>query len=98
MKLTVENILRQILRIGGISCAALACVLDGGLNVTIAADSQSSFVADADVIKPHQIVTNPSVSLIRAVGMNLLGYVGNLFIFLLTGGLFAAKPAVIGIS
>jgi len=52
VKFAVEDILCQILWIGGVSRAAVVCILDGGLNIPAAADPQRLLVADPDAVKP----------------------------------------------
>ena len=86
MEIPVENILRQILRIFGISGTAVVCILDGGLYVTTAADSQGTFVADSNIVVFLQIIPNAAVTLVWTVRMDLFGEIRYAFVFFLSLG------------
>ena len=73
VEVPVKNIFCQILRIRSIPSTSLVRILDGGLYVTAAANPQSTLVADADTVVSFQIITDPTVTLVRAVCVDLFG-------------------------
>ena len=89
MEVPVKNIFCQILRILCIPGTAVVCILDGGLYVTAATDPQSTLVADSDIMIPFQIVSNASVTFVRAVRMDLFGEIRNALVLFLSLGQFS---------
>lgn len=72
VKLAIQKILRNVLWVPGISCTAVAGVLDGGFDVPGPADTQHTLIVDMDAMVVTQVIVEPSVALIRAVLMDLL--------------------------
>ena len=75
--------------------AAIVGVFDSRLDPSSSADPQHPLVADLYFVVFFQIVSNPTVSFIWILSMNLLGKCRNTFILQLAMALFPACPFVI---
>lgn len=76
MKIPVQDILCQVLRIGSVARAAVVAVLNGRTNALGAAEAQNPLVIHTDTVVMFQIVPDTSVSFIRVLCMNLLDFLG----------------------
>ena len=98
MEVPVKYIFCQKLRVRSIPGTALVRILDGGLYITAAADPQSTLVADADIVVSFEIITDPTVTFVRSVRMDLLGKIRNALVFFLSLGQLSCKPVVVSVS
>lgn len=96
IKLAVQTVLRDVLRVPGLSGAAVAGVLDGGLNASCPADTQHAFIVHIDAIVVAQNVVEPSVTFIRAFLMKLFNLIGQTLVFLCSAAQFTRRPLVVG--
>ena len=96
VKLPVQPIPGYVLWIGGLPCAAVVLVLNGGLIIQTAADTKYSFLVHIQVVVVCQIVLDTAISFVRILGMNLLHDLRNLFVFQFSGTLFPTDPTIIG--
>ena len=62
VKLPVQPIPGYVLWIGGLPCAAVVLVLNGGLNIQTAADTKYSFLVHIQVVVVYQIVFDTAVT------------------------------------
>ena len=95
MELAVQPVLRDVLGIGGLPGTAVVLVLNSRLDIQTAADAKYSLFINIQLVIVGQIILDPAVALIRAFSMDLLHKFRNLLIFLFSGALSAADPAVV---
>lgn len=81
IKLPIQNIFGKILRILCFSGAAVAAVLDRGLDVPDTADSQHALVIDTDAVVVLQVIVDTSIALVRASAVDLFDHFSDAFIF-----------------
>ena len=81
IKLPVQKILSNILRILSLSGTAVVAVLYRGADISGSTDTKYSLVVDIDAVVMSQIVIEPSVALIRTFLVDLLNHICEAFIF-----------------
>lgn len=96
MELAVQNVLRDIQRVPGLSGAAMAAVFHRGAYIFGPADTQHSLIIDMDSIVMTQIVIEPPIALIRAFLMDLFDLVSQALILLSSMAQFPSGPSVVG--
>lgn len=95
IELSVEQILGYVLWALCLPCAAVAAVLDGGLNAFGAADTQNAFVIDMYIVVMPQFVVDAPVALVRALRVNLLDLFRKRRVLYSTGTQFAGCPLIV---
>lgn len=95
IKLTPQNICRQILRVGSLSCTAMVAVLNGRFDPFSPANAQYPLVAYRCLVEPLQIIPYPPVSLVWLLIMNLLYQIPNTLILCGSLASVAGLPLVI---
>ena len=95
MKLTVEQVLCYVLRVLRLPCAAVAAVLDGGLDASGTANTQDTLVVDVDAVVVPQLVVDASVTLVRTVHVDLLNFLCKLRVLGGSGAQLAGRPLVV---
>ena len=80
VKLTVQTVLSNVLRVFGLSGASVVAVLNCGFYILCPANSQNPLVVDMDTVIMPQIVVDPAISLVRAFHVDLLHCFCTLFI------------------
>ncbi len=95
LKLAVEKIVCQILRIFCSPCTAVAGILYCGMNVSCPAYTQNPLVIDLDAVIMFQIIPNAAVTLVRTLFVDALNDLGKLFIPGCPVALLAGSPFVV---
>ena len=95
IKLPVQKILSNILRILSLSGTAVVAVLYRGADISGTADTKYSLVVDVDAVVMPQIVIEPSVALIRTFLVDLLNHICKAFIFYSPAALLSIGPFVV---
>lgn len=85
-----------MLRILCLSRAAAIRVLDGGFDVSAAADAQDPLVVDMDAMVVTQIVVDAAIALVRVLRVDILDLFGKPFILSPSAAEFAGRPLVVG--
>lgn len=87
-----------MLGIGGLSGTAIVLVLNGGLDIQTAADTEHPLFIHIQLVVMGQIILDPAVSFVRILCMDPFHNLGKLLVFQLSGTLLSTEPAVIGRS
>ena len=80
-KLSVQDILRDKLRIGSLPGAPVVTILNRGFDPFLPADPKHPFVISLDPMVTLQIIPYPSITLIRTFPVDLLNLISNPFVF-----------------
>ena len=91
VKLTVQTIICNILRILGLPGASTVVVLNCGFHILCPANSQNPLIVDMETVIMTQIVIDPAISLVRAFYVDFLHCFCNLFILC---GSYAQLPGI----
>lgn len=81
IKLTIQKVFRNMLRVFGLPGAAMVIVFHSGPYISGPADTQHPLVIDVDTMVMPQIVIESSVTFIRVFIMDLFNLVSQTFIF-----------------
>ena len=82
VELAVQDVFRNVLRIGCIPRAPVARILYGGSYISASANAQRSLVIDFRAVVFFQIIPDSSVSLIRTFCMDLFHQISDALVFL----------------
>ena len=96
IELAVQNVLRDIQRVLGLSGAAMAAVFHRGAYIFGPADAQHPLIIHMDAIVVTQIVIEPPIALIRAFLMDFFDLVSQALILLSSMAQFPTRPSVVG--
>lgn len=95
MKVPVQQILSYKLRILRPSGAAMAAILDSGLNAFSTANSENTLIVHMNMVVVPKIVIDAAIALVRAFHVDLLNFLCNLLVFPCPGTLFSGCPTMI---
>jgi hypothetical protein len=95
VELTVKQIFCEILRIFRRPRAAAAIVLNCGLNISCAADTQYSLIIDMNVMVVSQIIIDTSVSFVWTFYIDFLHLFSDAFVLSSSAAYFARNPPVV---
>ena len=98
IEFTVKKILGYILRVLCPPGTAVVVVLDGGLDVSGATDSENAFVAHMDVLIVSEIIIDAAVALFWTFQVDPFDLLCNLFILQCPGAPLTGCPTVVGCS
>ena len=98
VKVTVQKVLSNVLRILGLPSTAVVGVLNRGLDSALSAYSEHALVIDRNPMEDLQIISEPPVAFGRVLHVHLLQLVSYLLIFFLSRRQLPAVPFVIGRS
>jgi hypothetical protein len=96
MELSGKQIFSNVLRVPGMPCAAVATVLDGGLDALGPAYPKDSLVVHVDAVVVAQIVVYAAVAFVRTLGMYFLNFLSYILVFPNPAALLPSFPLVIG--
>lgn len=96
IELAVQNVLRNIQRVLGLSGTAMAAVFHCGAYIFGPADTQHSLIVDMDTVVVTQIVVEPPIALIRAFLMYFFNLVSQTLILLSSMAQLPSGPSVVG--
>ena len=91
VKLTIQTVLSNVLRVFGLSGASAVAVLNCGFYILCPANSQNPLIVDMDTVIMPQIVVDPAISLVRAFHVDFLHCFCNFFILC---GPYAQLPGI----
>ena len=95
MKISVQDVLRNILRVLCTSGAAMIAVFDGGFDILLPADPQDPFIVDMNSIVMAKVIVDPAIALFRAFHINLLYFLCDLRVFYGPDTFIAGQPPII---
>ena len=98
MKVSIQHILCDVLRILRSPRTTVVAVLDGGLNVFLAADPQDSLVINLDIMVMTEIIVDAAIPLVRTLHVDLFDLFCNCLVFSCPGTLSSGRPSIIGCS
>ena len=94
-KLSIEQILGDVLRVLRLPGATVVAVLDGRLDTLGAADSENALVVDMDIVVVPKFVIDATVSLVRTLHVDLLHLFSKRLVLCRPGAQLAGCPLVI---
>jgi len=98
VKLAVQPVLGDVLRIGSLSGTAIVLVFNGRLDIQATANAQHPFLIHIQLVVVGQVVLDATVAFVRIPCMDLLHNLSDYLVFQLSGTLFATEPSVVGCS
>ena len=96
MKISIQHIFSNMLRILGVSGTAVVLVLNSGFNAFDTTDTQHALVIDMNSMVVLQIIPNTPVALVGAFGVDGFDFVRKLVVLCRSLAGFARCPTVIG--
>ena len=95
-ELAVKKVFGKILRILGLSRAAIVVVLDGGFYVLCPTDAKYPLVIDVDIVVVSQIIVDTAVAFVRAFHMDFLDLFRKPLVFGNPAALVPRRPFMVG--
>lgn len=95
VKLPIQQVFSNILRIPGTPGTAVIAVFDRGFDIVLSANSQDSFIVDMNAVVMQKIIVDAAISFVRTFYVNFLYFLRKLFIFSSSGTFSTRQPPII---